>query len=146
MNLDEAIDLILHRARGFDGVEAEVVAVEGDRLDVGVRLGKTEKLKLSRERRLALRLFAGRSSAVTSTADLSESSLAALVNDCAGLARATTPDPFSGLPDLQGEPPLPLDLDLYDPSAEGFTAEEAIKIARDSEETALAFDPRLSNS
>jgi PmbA protein len=146
MDLDEAIDLALRRARGFDGVEAEVVAVEGDRLDVGVRLGKTEKLKRSRERRLALRLFAGQSSAVTSTADLSESSLAALVNDCAGLARATTPDPFSGLPDLHGEPPLPPDLDLFDPIAEGFTAEEAIMSARHSEEAALAFDPRLSNS
>ncbi len=146
MNLDEAIDLTLRRARGFDGVEAEVVAVEGDRLDVGVRLGKTEKLKRSRERRLALRLFAGQSSAVTSTADLSETSLAALVSDCAGLARTTTPDPFSGLPDLHEEPPLPLDLDLFDPSAEGFTAEEAITIARDSEEAALAFDPRLRNS
>jgi PmbA protein len=146
MNLDEAKDLTLRRARGFDGVEAEVVAVEGDRLDVGVRLGKTEKLKRSRERRLALRLFAGQSSAVTSTADLSESSLVELVSDCARLVRTTTPDPFSGLPDLQEEPPLPLDLDLFDPSAEGFTAEEAITIARDSEEAALAFDPRLSNS
>jgi PmbA protein len=146
MNLDEAKDLTLRRARGFDGVEAEVVAVEGDRLDVGVRLGKTEKLKRSRERRLALRLFAGQSSAVTSTADLSESSLVELVSDCARLARTTTPDPFSGLPDLQEEPPLPLDLDLFDPSAEGFTAEEAITIARDSEEAALAFDPRLGNS
>jgi PmbA protein len=146
MNLDEAMDLTLRRARGFDGVEAEVVAVEGDRLDVGVRLGKTEKLKRSRERRLALRLFAGQSSAVTSTADLSESSLAELASDCARLARTTTPDPFSGLPDLHEEPPLPLDLDLFDPSAEGLTAEEAIMIARDSEEAALAFDPRLSNS
>ncbi|HSD09630.1 MAG TPA: metallopeptidase TldD-related protein [Candidatus Binatia bacterium] len=146
MNIDEAIELTLRRARGFDGFEAEAVAVEGDRLDVGVRLGKTEKLKRSRERRLALRLFAGQSSAVTSTADLRESSLAALVADCAGLARATTPDPFSGLPDLQGEPPLPRDLDLFDPPAEGFTAEHAIAIARDAEEAALAFDPRLTNS
>src|SRR5438093_2201719 len=121
MNLDEGIDLTLRRTHGFGGVEAEVVAVEGDRLDVGVRLGKTEKLKRSRERRLALRLFAGRSSAVTSTADLSESSLAELVSDCARLARTTTPDPFSGLPDLHEEPPLPLDLDLLDPSAEGLT-------------------------
>jgi PmbA protein len=146
MNLDEGIDLTLRRTHGFGGVEAEVVAVEGDRLDVGVRLGKTEKLKRSRERRLALRLFAGQSSAVTSTADLSESSLVALVNECAGLARATTPDPFSGLPDLHGEPPLPVDLDLFDPIAEAFTAEGAIKIARDSEEAALAVDSRLSNS
>jgi predicted Zn-dependent protease len=146
MDLDEAIDLTLRRARTLDGLEAEVVAVEGDRLDVGVRLGKTEKLKRSRERRLALRLFAGQSSAVTSTADLSAASLAALVDDCVGLARATTPDPFSGLPDLDGEPPLPLDLDLLDPTAESFTAEQAIAIARDAEEAALAFDPRLSNS
>jgi len=146
MDLDEAIDLTLRRARNLDGLEAEVVAVEGDRLDVSVRLGKTEKLKRSRERRLALRLFAGRSSAVTSTADLSAASLAALVDDCVGLARATTPDPFSGLPDLDGEPPLPLDLDLLDLTAESFTAEQAIAIARDAEEAALAFDPRLSNS
>src|SRR5437773_10804969 len=106
MNLDEGIDLTLRRTHGFGGVEAEVVAVEGDRLDVGVRLGKTEKLKRSRERRLALRLFAGQSSAVTSTADLSEASLVALVDDSAGLARAPTQAPVSGLPDLLGDAPL----------------------------------------
>jgi PmbA protein len=146
MNLDEAIDLTLRRARSLDGLESEVVAAEGGRLEVGVRLGKVEKLKRSRERRLALRLFAGRSSAAMSTADLRESSLAALVDDCAALARATTPDPFSGLPDLDEESPLPRDLDLLDHTAERITAEEAIAIARDAEEAALAFDPRLTNS
>lgn len=146
MELGDAIEFALGKARALADVEAEATAAEGDRLEIGVRLGKTEKLKRSRDRRLALRLFAGRSSAVVSTSDLGEDSLAALVEECAGLARATAADPFNGLPELDGEPPLADDLELFDPTAETLTAEEAIALACQAENAALSLDRRLTNS
>jgi PmbA protein len=146
MNLADAADLTLRHARAKAGVEAEVVAAEGERLEVGVRLGKTEKLKRSRERRVALRVFTGRSSAVVSTSDLTADSIERLVVDGSALAAATASDPFSGLPDLSGESPLGADLDLFDPLAETFGAEEAIDVVRTAEDAALRADPRITNS
>ena len=146
MELREAVEFVLRRAGGRSGAEAEVVAAEGDALEAGVRLGRTEKLKRSRERRVALRVFTGGSCAVVSTADLAPEALAALVEECAILAGATAADPLSGLPDLAGEGPLPSALDLFDPAAEHVTAEDAISLARVAEEAALGSDPRVSNS
>jgi PmbA protein len=146
MELDEAIDIALRRARALGDVEGDVLAVESDRLEVGVRLGKTEKLKRSRERRLAVRLFRGHSSAIVSTSDLSPRSLEALVADCRELARATTADPFSGLADLRDQPPWPAELELFDPSASTMTAQEALSLAETAERAALDCDSRLTNS
>ena len=146
MELVEAVDLTLRRVRALAAAEADVTAAEGDRLEVGVRLGKAIKLKRSGERRLALRLFVGHSSAVVSTSDLSASSLDALVSECLGLARATAADPFSGLADLDAEPALPTSLDVYDPTAETMTAEDALALAQAAEDAALAADTRLTNS
>ncbi len=123
-----------------------MLAIESDRLEVGVRLGNTEKLKRSRERRLAVRLFVGGSSAIVSSADLTRRSLEALVDDCRELARATTTDPFSGLADLSEQQPWPMDLDLFDPAAGTITAQEAIALAETAERAALDRDPRLTNS
>ncbi|MGH7856786.1 MAG: TldD/PmbA family protein, partial [Candidatus Binatia bacterium] len=95
---------------------------------------------------VALRLFAGHSSAVCSTADLTPESLRGLVESCESLARSTAADPFSGLPDDSGLAARVPDLDLYDDSAEQIGAEEAIAIARATEEAALTADPRITNS
>ncbi|MGH7898124.1 MAG: TldD/PmbA family protein, partial [Candidatus Binatia bacterium] len=146
MELGEAVELILSRARALAGVEAEVVAAEGHHLEAGVRLGRTEKLKRSRERRVALRLIVSGSSAVVSTADLTPDPLTALVDECAALARATAPDPLAGLPDLAAEPALAARLDLYDPVAEHVGADEAIGLAQAAETAALETDSRLENS
>jgi PmbA protein len=145
IEIADAATLVLERARTFDGVEAEAIGAEVDRLEVGVRLGKPEKLKRARERRLALRVFAGRSSAVVSTADLSDRALSGLAVDAVSLARATAADPSSGLPDLDGEATPSFDLDVFDPSAAETTAEDALEIARIAEDAALSSDTRLSN-
>jgi PmbA protein len=146
MELDEGIDLVLRRVRGLSGAEADVLAVETDRLEAGVRLGETEKLKRSRERRLAVRLFVGRSSAIASTSDLTPSSLERLVSDCRALARATAADPFSGLADVGDQLPSPAELGLFDPTAQDVTAEEAVSLAQTAERAALECDTRLTNS
>jgi PmbA protein len=145
MDLVEASDLVLRHAHPIADA-AEAVAVGMDHLEVGVRLGRTEKLKRSRERRLAVRLFVKGASAVVSSADLSAASLETLVAECAKLARLTASDPFAGLPDLGEEPPPRDDLELFDSASEQVAADEAIDLARGAEEAALAVDARLTNS
>ena len=146
MNLADAAEFALERARETSVTDAEVVAAEGEKLEVGVRLRKTEKLKRSRERRLALRVFVGRSSAVVSTSDLTAESLERLVAEAAPLAAATASDPFGGLPDLAGEPPPQSDLDLYDAAAETVAADAALDLVRIAEDAALSADNRITNS
>lgn len=147
MQLSDAADLVLRRAQGLRSVtDAEAIAVEGDRLEVGVRLAKTEKVKRARDRRLALRVFAGQSSAVVSTTDITAAALHHLVDEAARLASATAVDPWSGLADVDNRPIVATELDLFDPSAGTITAEEAIAIALRAEEAALDCDPRVTNS
>lgn len=146
MDLCEAVERVLHEARRSDATGAEAVGVEGDSLEVRVRLGEVETLKRARERRVAVRLFVGHSSAVCSTADLTQSTLCHLIGDCAALARATAPDPFAGLPDIAGYAPSGEDLNLYDSAAESVTAEDAIAVCKRAERRALDVDRRVSNS
>jgi PmbA protein len=144
-DLSSAVDLVLERATKR-GDACDVLAVESERLEVGTRLGQTEKLKRSRERRLALRVFVGRSSAVVSTADLTSTALQAVVDDCVGLARSTAADPFAGLADVSGDTLPHADLELFDSSVADVTADQAIEVARVAETAALEADPRITNS
>ncbi|MGH7821728.1 MAG: TldD/PmbA family protein [Candidatus Binatia bacterium] len=146
MTLDEAAEEALHLAGRTTATEAEVVGIESEVLEVGVRLQETEKLKRARERRIAVRMFVGQSSAVCSTADLGGDSLRSLVETCQSLARSTAPDPFAGLPDGPDRSPSVADLALYDESAERVSAEEAIAVALAAEQAALAADSRITNS
>ena len=144
--LDEAVDFLLQEVRRHGADAADVVAVEGDSLEVGVRLGEVEKLKQAREKRLGLRVFVGTRSALTSTADISNDSLARLAEDTCTLARVTAADPCAGLP--EDAPPLGdvPDLALYDDSVADLTAEEAIDWARRAEGAAREADARITNS
>ena len=61
-------------------------------------MGEVEKLKSSRERRLGVRVFVGKSSATASTAEFERKALGEFVADTVRLARLTAPDQWSGLP------------------------------------------------
>lgn len=145
LELEDASRRTLERALAGGADEVEVAAAEADSLDVCVRLGDVETLKRARERRLAVRVFLSRSSAVCSSADLGADALDRLVDECCALARRTAPDPFAGLPEAPPgftDPPL----EIYDPGAEQVTAEEAIAVAKTAEHAALSADPRITRS
>ena len=79
----------LDEAKKKGASAAEVLAVGGESLSAGVRLGETEKLNSARERRLGLRVFVGQSSATASTAEMDRDSIAQFVADTVTLARLT---------------------------------------------------------
>lgn len=145
LRLEEVAEQLLSAARRHGASAADVVVVEGDTLDVGVRLGEIETLKQAREKRLGLRVFHGARSAICSTADIAPDALERLAEETCALARVTAEDPFAGL--LEPEPvQVPADLDLYDADIAEVRAEQAIEWARAAEAAARGADPRITNS
>jgi PmbA protein len=146
---DDLASGLLSKARKAGATAGDVLIVEGESSNVQVRMGRVDKLSNAREKRLGLRLFFGRRTAVVSTADFSRDSLNRLVSTGAALARSTSEDPYSGLPDAGGseggDGALP-SLDLWDPGLKDVTMEDKIKMATEAESAALAEDPRITNS
>ncbi|HEX9455210.1 MAG TPA: DNA gyrase modulator, partial [Candidatus Binatia bacterium] len=137
---------ILAQAKTKGASSGDVVMAESESFFVTVRMGEVEKISQAGEKRLGLRLFFGNSSANASTSDISKKSIEKLVDDTVRMARVTAQDPQSGLPDqalLASDLPQ---LDLVDDSARNVAVDDKIKIALDTEKSALTFDPRITNS
>lgn len=145
MDLKELAADVLDQARQQGATAGDLVIASGESFSAGIRLGKVEKIQNSQEKRMGLRLFAGQSSAITSTANFTHAALQAFVTETLDLAKATAADAFSGLPDqsdlAQGVP----DLDLSDTSAPP-TLEEKLAQAQEAEEAAFDSDSRITNS
>jgi len=137
---------ILAQAKQKGATQGDVVMVESDSFFVTVRLGEVEKISQAQEKRLGIRLFFGHSSATGSTSDISKDSIENLVNDTCVMARATVPDEFSGLPLPEELAREVANLDLLDEQARSLSVEEKIRLAREAEERALGYDPRITNS
>ncbi len=136
----------LDEAKRCGATAAEVLMVGAESLSARVRLGETEKLKSSRERRLGLRAFVEHRSATSSTAEIERDSLAAFIAETVKLARLTAPDPWSGLPDPALHPSRLPDLGLADDEHGIIGAQKALELARASEYAALKSDSRIKNS
>jgi PmbA protein len=142
----ELAEWALAEASRKGATAAEVLMISAESLSAGVRLGQVEKLKSSREQRLGLRVFSGQSSATASTADLDQSALSDFIASTVGLARFTSADPWSGLPDPAMHPKHLTELELSDPDHKIIDADHALEIARKAESAALKLDPRIKNS
>lgn len=125
---------------------ADVFIVEDESFSVQVRMREVETLKSAREKRLGLRLFLGQRSATTATSDFSAASLFRLVSDTAAMAAATPEDGFGGLPDASAFAAHTPELDLRDANVPALPIPDRIGLAREAEEAALSFDPRIVNS
>jgi PmbA protein len=147
--MELSIDLggeILAMAKAKGASQGDVMMAESESFFVTVRMSEVEKISQAGEKRLGLRLFFGNSSASASTSDISKKSIEKLVDDTARMAKVTAHDPHGGLPEI-GELAQELpDLDLNDESARGVSVDERIQMALDAENSALAYDPRITNS
>ncbi len=137
---------VLAMAKSKGASQGDVMMAESESFFVTVRMGEVEKISQAGEKRLGLRLFFGHSSASASTSDISKKSIEKLVEDTARMARVTAQDPHGGLPDA-GELARELpQLDLIDEPARSVSVDEKIDIALQAEKSALAYDPRITNS
>lgn len=142
----ELADRILTEARRRGATAAECVLSEGRELSVGVRLGQTETLKQAESKALGIRVFKHQQAGVTYSSDWNWPAVERMLDAALEIATHASPDPAAGLPELADLGRRPEDLQLYSPACAALTTEQALDWALRAESTALAADPRLSNS
>src|SRR5208283_4809740 len=140
-----AVELV-NRAMRAGATEADVTVHEADEFSTALRLGQIEKLKEAASKALGLRIFLGVRSASSFSSDFSERSLERLVERTLAMARVTSEDPASGLPDEALLGRYEGDLDLYSDDVAELSTEDRIDYARRAEQAALNADPRIKNS
>src|ERR1700675_3379667 len=145
-DLREVAEDIVRRAMSGGATAAECVVREGDEFSTLVRLGQVEPLKEDGSRSIGVRVFHGQRSASTYSSDLSREALDRMLKSALELAKITSEDPFSGLPDASQLGSLSGDLDLYSSDVYSLPGEERISYARRAEKAALDSDPRIKNS
>src|ERR1700679_2716438 len=150
-DLSQLASEVLARALKAGATDAEAVVYEGDEFSTRVRLGQVETLKESGSRAVGLRVFIaaakGARTASTSSSDFSPESIDRLVDGAVTLARITSEDPFAGLPEHSA-------FGQHDPAAQHLYFDDVtqqppadrIRIAREVEAAAMAFDTRIQNS
>src|SRR5579859_2484644 len=137
---------IVRRAMQHGATAAECVIREGDEFSTLVRLGQIETLKESGSRAIGVRVFYGQRSESTYSSDFSREGLDRMLISALELAKITSEDPFSGIPDQSQLGSIPGNLDLYYQDVYSLPGPERIAYARRAEKAALDFDPRLKNS
>jgi len=137
---------IVRQAMAGGATAAECVIREGDEFSTLVRLGQVETLKESGSKAIGVRVFNGKRAANTYSSDFSREGLDRMVNSALQLAKITSEDPFSGIPEPSQLGSLAGDLDLYSADVYSLPGEERISYARRAEKAALDFDPRIKNS
>ncbi len=139
-------EALLNQAKGRGASGGDILVVEGGSFTAQVRLNAVEKISRAQGKKLGLRLFFGKRSAITSTSDFTETSLTRLLSDTCDLARYAQEDDFAGLPDASACTRQPPDLDLFDPEMDTLSVDEKIEWAMRAERAALSCDARLTNS
>jgi len=137
---------IVRRAISGGASAAECVIREGDEFSTVVRLGQVETLKESGSKAIGMRVFYGQRAASTYSSDFSSAGLDRMVKSALELAKITSEDPFSGIPERDQLGSLKGDLDLYSADVYSLPGEERISYARRAEKAALDYDPRIKNS
>ncbi len=134
--------LSLADSLGADGAEVAMSKQQG--LSVGTRLGEVETVEFTNDGALGITVYQQGRKGSASTADLSEQALQQTVQAAVNIAKYTSVDECAGLADKEDLAMEPADLNLFHPHL--ISTEEAILLAKRCEDTALAYDQRLTNS
>ncbi len=146
IDLKELAQDIVARAMQGGATAAECAIRQGDEFSTLVRLGEVETLKESGSKSIGVRVFNGKRAASTHSSDFSRAGLDRMLSSALELAKITSEDPFSGIPEPSQLGSISGDLDLYSPDVYSLPGEERIAYARRAEKAALDFDPRIKNS
>ncbi|MBM3957408.1 MAG: TldD/PmbA family protein, partial [Gemmatimonadetes bacterium] len=145
-NFEEIALDIIRMARQKGASEAECTVAEGDEFTVTVRMREVEQLKEAGSRGAGLRVLIGKRSGSAYTSDLSSEGLQRMVDSALASASVTTEDPHAGLPDPGELGSLDGDLRLYSEDLRALEAPSKIQQARQAEQAAFDYDPRIVNS
>jgi PmbA protein len=136
---------VVSRAMKAGATAAETAVREGSEFSTSVRMGEVETLKESGSRAIGLRTFLGQRAASTYSSDFSEEGIQRLISGALELARVTSEDRYSGIPEPDQLGSLG-DLKLYYQDVYSLPPEERIDYARRAERAALEADARMKNS
>ncbi|HEY2498296.1 MAG TPA: TldD/PmbA family protein [Candidatus Angelobacter sp.] len=142
---DLATDVV-SRATKAGATAAEAVVREASEFSAVLRLGEVETLKDSGSRAIGLRVFLGKRAASTYSSDFSEDGIERLIKGAVELARVTSEDVYSGIPEPGQLGSVAGDLKLYYDDVYSLPPEERIDYARRAERAALEADQRMKNS
>jgi PmbA protein len=145
-DLKELASDVVRRAMKGGASAAECVIREGDEFSTVVRLGQVETLKESGSRAIGVRVFFGQRAANTYSSDFSAAGIERMLKSALELARITSEDPYSGIPEAAKLGSLSGKLDLYHDDVYSLPGAERIEYARRAEKAALDADPRIKNS
>src|ERR1019366_8264794 len=145
-DLKEIAADVVSRAMKGGATAAEAVAVDGSEFSAVVRLGEVETLKESGSKAVGVRVFFGQRAATTYSSDLTPEGVRTLVESALRLAKVTSEDPFSGIPEPSQQGKLEGDLELYNDDVYSLSTADRIDYARRAEKAALDADPRIVNS
>jgi len=134
--------LKLAQAKGATQAEASMSRVEG--IAVSARLGEIENVEFNNDGGLGISVYVDGCKGSASTADLSSKALKQAVEKAIDIAKFTSEDPCSGLADRELIATDPVDCDLYHPIE--LDPEAGLKMALASEEVAMQYDDRITNS
>ena len=143
-NLKSVVNDLLQEAKSQGASAAEAGLSVESGLSVTVRMGDVETIEHNRDKGLGITVYFGQRKGSASTSDFSLKAIKETVKAASDIARYTENDPYAGLPDENLMAKDIPDLDLYHPWE--ITAEEAIEIAKESEDAARAEDKRITNS
>ena len=124
---------------------AEVIIRKRTEFSIGVRLGEVETLKESTDQGLGLRVLIEGRQASVSGSDFSQAAVYSLLDEAIALARATSPDDSTSLPEPSEFATSIPDLDLYDEAIEKLTTEEKIDLALRAERAARDYSDLIIN-
>jgi PmbA protein len=142
--LKTIVQTLLDEAKQQGATAAEAGLSQENGLSVTARMGEVETIEHHCDQGLGITVYFGQRKGSASTTDLFPDAIKETVSAACSIARYTSEDEFSGLPDkelLATEFP---DLDLNHPWA--LTADEAIAIAIECEEAALSYHADITNS
>src|SRR5438477_4464209 len=128
---------IVQQAMSGGASAAECVVREGDEFSTLVRLGQVETLKESGSKYIGVRVFFGKRAASTYSSDFSREGLDRMVKSALQLAKITSEDPNSGIPEPSDLGSISGNLDLYHQDVYSLPGEQRIDYARRAEKAAL---------
>lgn len=120
-----AAALALAKQLGADACEVDASVDQG--IGVGVRLGETETIELSRDQGIAVTVYVGQRKGSASTSDESDASIRAAVEKAVSIAHYTGEDPAAGLARAEEMATDLVDLDLHHPWR--LSTDEAVELA-----------------
>jgi PmbA protein len=144
--LKERAQQVVDHATKIGATAVDAFIREDEVFTVTVRKGDVEKLQEAVSRSLRLRIFLGKRTATSQTSDLSPSIIQDLVEETFEMARLTSEDESSGLPDKALYPLHIPDLDLADSAWDTVTTAQGIDLARRAETAAIEANPAITNS